>query len=126
MKKRFLFLFLAAGLVLINACHREASFEGGGTPSKGSLKDDGTGNCLPKTVAGAYVAGTALAGTANYIEVQVNVTQTGSYTVYTDTVNGIYFRTSGVFTTTGLATVQLKGIGTPSVAGIDNFIVKYD
>jgi hypothetical protein len=126
MKKRFLFLFLAAGIVLMNACQKEKSYEGGLTLSEGLLQDDGGGDCLPKTVAGVYVAGIALVGTANYIDVQVNVTKTGTYTIYTDTVNGIYFRVTGVFTTTGMNTVRLKGIGTPSAPGIHNFVVRYN
>jgi hypothetical protein len=125
MKKRFLFLFLISGLVLMNGCQREYSLESGNTPSEGSLQDDGAGDCLPKTVAGAYVVNVALVGATNYIEVQVNVTKTGSYTIYTDTVNGMYFRGSGAFTATGLFTVQLKGNGTPLTTGISNFIVTY-
>lgn len=125
MKKRLLFFYLFGSLVLINACQKEYSFEGASTPSEGALQNDGTGDCLPKTVAGAYVVGTALVGTTNYIEVQVDVTKIGSYTIYTDTVNGIYFRVKGIFTISGLNTVQLKGFGTPAAAGISNFIVKY-
>jgi hypothetical protein len=125
MKKRYLFFFLISSLVLINACQKEYSFEGGSGPSEGTLQDDGTGDCLPKTVSGTYVAGTVLDGTVSYIEVQANVTTIGSYTITTDTVNGIYFRGTGVFTTTGLNTVRLKGNGTPAAAGISNFIVSY-
>lgn len=126
MKQRFLFLFFVAGLVLINSCQKEYSFENNENPSAGSLQSDGTGDCLPKTVAGFYIEGTALNGNLNYIEVQVDVTQAGSYTINTDMVNGINFQTTGVFTSTGLNTVQLTGNGTPLVAGIHNFIVTYD
>src|SRR5690349_203381 len=108
MKKRFLFLFLISGLVLMNACQKEYSLENGNGISEGTLADDGAGDCLPKTVNGAYVVGVAL-GTSNSIQVQVNVTKAGSYTIYTDTVNGMWFRVTGVFTTTGLTTIQLKG-----------------
>jgi hypothetical protein len=125
MKKRFLFLMLMSGLVLMNACLKEHSQESGNGPSQGTLQDDGTGNCLPKTVNGNYVAGVALAGTTNYIEVEVDVTTIGNYTIYTDTVNGMYFRVSGVFTATGLTTVRLKGNGTPIAIGISNFVVNY-
>lgn len=119
-------LFLAAGILLMNACQKEKSYEGGITLSEGLLQDDGGGDCLPKTIAGVYVAGIALAGSTNYIDVQVNVTKTGAYTIYTDTVNGIYFRVTGVFTNTGLNTVRLKGFGTPSATGTHNFIVRYN
>lgn len=109
----------------MNACHKEYSLETGNTPSEGTLQDDGTGDCLPKNVVGAYVVGTTLTGTANYIEVQVNVTTIGTYLIYTDTVNGMHFRGSGIFTTMGLNTVRLQGIGTPFAAGISNFLVTY-
>src|SRR3982751_664813 len=112
MKKRFLFFYLFAALVLVNACQKEYSFESGLSTSQGSLQADVSGDCLPKTVAGAYIIGTALNGATNYIDVEVNVTTTGTYTIYTDTVNGMYFRASGTFPGTGLITVRLKGNGT--------------
>lgn len=125
MKKRYLLFLLVSGLVLINACLKEHSEEGGAGPSQGSLQEDGTGDCFPKTVAGNYVVGTALVTTTNYVDVQVNVTTAGLYTIYTDTVNGIYFRASGTFSTTGTNTVRLKGFGTPAAIGVSNFIVAY-
>jgi hypothetical protein len=125
MKKRYVVLVLISSLVLMNACQREHSLENGMGPSQGTLQDDGTGDCFPKTVSGAYVAGTALVASNNYIDVTVDVTTAGNYTIYTDTVNGIHFRASGVFTTTGLNTVRLKGVGTPAAVGITNFVVNY-
>jgi hypothetical protein len=125
MKKSFLLFFLLSGLALMIGCLKEHSLENGSSPSEGTLQDDGTGDCLPKTVAGAYVAGTALVSTTNYIEVQVDVTTVGSYTIYTDTVNGMYFRGSGFFTITGLNTVRLSGYGTPLLPAISNFVISY-
>src|SRR5215510_4845938 len=116
MKKRYLLLLFLSGLVLMNGCQKEYSFENGAGASEGTLQDDGSGDCLPKSVAGAYVAGTPLNAT-NYIEVQVDVTKAGNYTIYTDTVNGMYFRGVGVFSSTGLVTVQLKGYGSPTTPG---------
>ena len=86
MKKPFFYLFLFSSILLIT-CQKEVSHETGGIPSEGSLLDDGSGDCLPKTVNGSYVAGTALSATANTIQVAVNVTKTGSYTILSDTVN---------------------------------------
>lgn len=124
--KKQLVLFLAAVLVIAFACQKELSFEGANTPAKGSLKDDASGDCLPQTVNGIYVAATALVPATNTIVVQVDVTQTGSYVVYTDTVNGYYFRTTGTFTTLGLTNITLRSSGTPFAAGIDNFVVTFD
>jgi hypothetical protein len=95
-------------------------------PSVGSLKDDVTGNCLPKTINGTYKAGTALVAATNTINVQLNVTRTGDYTIYTDTINGYHFRTTGMFSSTGSNTITLRGNGTPLTAGTNNFTVHYD
>src|ERR1700716_537977 len=83
-------------LIQIFSCQRELSFENG-QQAKGSLKSDVTGDCLPKNIAGTYIVGKNL-GDTNYIEVDVNVTQTGNYTILTDTVNGYTFKGRGNFT----------------------------
>ncbi|MES1197910.1 MAG: hypothetical protein ABUL41_01380, partial [Chitinophagaceae bacterium] len=124
MKKQFLFL-LTLGLVLIIGCQKEHSFEASKNASGGSLQSEATGDCLPKTVNGVYAESTAL-GTSNTITVQVEVTKAGSYTIFTDTVNGYYFKGTGVFAATGSNTVTLKGIGTPEIEGVNNFVVTYD
>lgn len=124
MKICYLLLILMSTM-LFTACQKEKSFETGAAPSAGLLQENASGDCLPKTVTGIYVEGTALKADSNYIDVQVNVTKAGSYTVYTDTVNGVYFRATGTFTSTGINTVRLKGTGTPVNDGISNFTVTY-
>ena len=62
----------------------------------------------------------ALTG-ANTVEVMVNVTSIGSYSINTDTVDGISFSQSGNFTVTGIQKVILKGSGTPSTPNIFTF-----
>jgi len=111
---------------MLTGCKKELSLESGNIQSEGSLQSDVTGDCLPKTVNGAYSAGSALVAIANYIMVDVNVTSAGSYLIYTDTVNGYYFKATGVFTALGTNTVKLIGNGTPFAAGTDNFVVNYD
>jgi hypothetical protein len=125
MKKPLLFLTLLAVVLYFGSCQKELSVETGSIPSVGSLQSDVSGDCLPKTVAGIYEAGKALNGTTDYIEVQVDVTTTGSYTIYTDTVNGIWFRAVGVFTATGLNTVKLKGSGNSANAGVNVYLINY-
>ncbi len=49
----------------------------------------------------------------NTLNLSVNVTTLGSYTISTNLVNGISFIGSGVFTTTGIQTVTLFASGTP-------------
>jgi hypothetical protein len=125
MKKHILFLSLLSSILFITSCQKELSFENGGTPSEGTLQSDLTGECLPKTVEGIYEAGTPLVGTTNYIDVEVNVITPGSYTIYSDTLNGIFFRATGVFTAAGTTTVRLKGSGTPIDAGVDTYVISY-
>ena len=121
--KKLLFFSLVVGVFI--GCAKELSFEGNNSPAEGTLQEDVSGDCLPKTVNGTYVAATPLVSTTNTISVQVNVTRTGSYVVNTDTVNGYYFRASGNFTTLGLTTVTLRGTGTPFVEGTNNFRVSF-
>lgn len=124
MKKHLLY-WLALGLIAIAGCQKELSFEQPNTPSEGSLQDDASGDCLPKTIAGAYAVGQAL-GASNTLTIGVNVTKTGVYTITTDTVNGYYFRGTGTFTTVGANNVILRGNGTPFAAGTNNFVVSFD
>ncbi len=124
MKKLLVFLPLAA-LILFIACQKETSFEAGNNPSEGSLQADGSGDCFPKTVSGVYVQGDALSGATNQILVDIDVTKTGSYTVYTDTVNGVHFRVTGIFSSLGMTTVTVRGTGTPFSSGTFNYVVHY-
>lgn len=126
MNKTLLFLVLLTAVFFISSCQKELSIETGSVPSAGTLQSDVSGDCLPKTVNGIYEAGKALNGTTNYIEVQVNVATTGAYTVFTDTINGVWFRAVGVFTATGVNTIKLKGNGTPVNAGVNVYVVQYN
>ncbi|HYM93295.1 MAG TPA: hypothetical protein VET23_04095, partial [Chitinophagaceae bacterium] len=126
MKKLLSWLIIFSSFFVINSCQKELSYENGNNLSLGSLQDDGTGNCLPKTVNGTYIQATSLAPATNTINVSVNVTKTGSYTIYSDTVNGYYFLAKGIFAATGVNQVTLKGSGTPLASGINNFLIVYD
>jgi hypothetical protein len=125
MKRTATFTALIFTLFFINSCKKEKSLEGFGVPAKGSLQSDSNGDCLPKTVSGVYEAGKGLTN-AEFIKVDVNITAVGTYDIVTDTVNGYFFRGTGFFTTTGINTVQLNGIGIPSAAGVNNFTVTFD
>lgn len=125
MKKHFIY-WLAAFVIVVVGCQKELSFEGSNTPAQGSLQDDVTGDCLPKTINGTYLAGSPLVPATNTIAVQINVTKTGAFVVTTDTVNGFYFRATGTFTTLGANNVILRGNGTPFAAIPTNFVVNFD
>src|SRR5215216_2366715 len=105
-KPAFMKRTLSFGLIIITlitfSCKKERSLENSRVESAdGSLQADGTGECLPKTLQGAYVAGKAV-GAANFLQVDVNVITVGSYTITTDTINGYYFSATGEFTNTGM------------------------
>lgn len=124
MKQRLLFLSLFSLLLLFYSCQKEVSSENGGSPSEGSLQSDVSGDCLPKNVGGIYEAGTVL-GATHFIEVQVNVTKTGAYIITSDTLNGVSFRSTGIFTTTGLTIVRLNAKGTPVSGGVNTYDIIY-
>lgn len=124
--KKHLLILLAAGLALVFGCQKELSFEGTNSPAEGSLQSDVNGDCLPKTVNGVYVAAKPLSPDTNTITVSVNVVKTGTYDIRSDTVNGYFFRGTGIFTTTGSNSVTLRSNGTPFAAGVNNFVITFD
>ena len=105
------------------SCKKEMSFEQG-LPALGSLQDS-LGNCMDKSVSGNYVAGKTLTD-SNYIDVSVFVQTKGTYSIYTDTVNGYFFKGTGNFSTTGPNTIRLKGVGKPVSSGTDDFMILFD
>ena len=124
MRYSFYYLLKATLLVLIIfSCQKEASFEPR-TESKGSLTADLTGNCQASVVNGVYSAGNSLTA-ANYIEIQVNVTTPGTYSIQSDTVNGFFFKGNGNADSIGIRTVRLSGYGKPMIAGFNSFDIKY-
>ncbi len=112
---------------LIEGCNKEPNPVNSPQPppaSKGTLSGAG-GNCLGNTLHGFYIKGAAL-DTSNYLTVTVNVIATGSYTIISDTINGFYFTSTGLFSSAGTNSVKLKGNGRPLLAGIHIFSVQYD
>jgi len=117
---------LLISLFLITSCQKELYFEG---TSSGSLKTDSLGtDCMPSEVVGYYQVDSSLNGpiSGNYIEVQVNVTYPGEYTIKTDTVNGYYFIGTGTFGRVGVDSVRIYGYGRPLTQGTNTFIVSYN
>ena len=94
-----------------------------GATSVGVLGDS-SGFCKPVIVAGNYTQGVPLTS-ANTIQLQVTVTAPGTYSIATNTVNGVTFSKSGTFTTTGVQNVLLSGSGTPTANGSQSFTFAY-
>ena len=121
----FASLFLLACVMFFTTCKKEYSYEGG--PINGNATGTAVftllgagGTCTGSIVTGKYYMSTPLDAT-NIIELQVDVTTVGTYSVSTNSGNGIQFSTSGNFTVTGVQTITLTGSGTPSSAGSFNY-----
>src|ERR1043166_3806897 len=125
MKTRLLhLLFITSIFELFVACQRSISPEAE-IPSAGFLQKDSNNNCQPIAIAGNYTTGQNLTD-SNYLEAEVNVLIPGTYTITTDTVNGYFFKSVGIFSNSGITQVKLFGTGNPLGAGSDNFIVMYN
>jgi hypothetical protein len=112
--------------LLLFSCSKETSVENGSLiPATGTIQKDSQNNCLTPTIQGTYYTSLAL-GDSNYVQIQVNVTKAGSYTIKTDAQNGFSFADSGRFSATGVQTIKLKGKGTPINAITTDFTVTFD
>lgn len=78
--------------------------------------------CGSAVVNGVYKKGTALTST-NTITLPVNVSSLGSYSITTNTVDGISFSVSGTFTSTGSQAVTLTGTGTPTSVSVKTMTI---
>jgi uncharacterized protein (TIGR02145 family) len=81
------------------------------------------GLCSNTMVAGPWITGVPLIS-ANVVDIEVNVITLGSWTVFTDTVNGVFFSSSGNFSAIGIQTIRLQGAGTPLSATNSTFLVR--
>jgi len=93
--------------------------------AKGSLLDS-SGGCLPSVVHGTYYNGVKTNPDSNYVQLIVHVASAGRYKIVSDTANGLIFKDSGFFYTTGYDTIHLKAEGTPLVPQTDLFSVTFD
>lgn len=79
-----------------------------------------SGTCTGATLSGTYTAGTSL-GDTNTVTIQVNVTDTGTYSISTQQINGVIFFAQGTFDSLGTHNVALTGSGKPLVASSYNY-----
>ena len=99
------------------------SAHSGGPVASGTLGNS-SGNCQPASLSGNYFQAVALDST-NTVQLQVTVATTGSYSIQSNTVNGVSFSQTGTFTTTGTQTITLQGSGTPVAAGDQQYTVRF-
>lgn len=89
---------------------------GAGGPAAFNLVSGGTPvNCASAVTGGIFVKDAAL-NASNYVDVTVNVTTIGVYTI-TAAGGGMTFTKSGAFLTTGNQVVRVPASGTPTTAG---------
>ncbi len=83
-----------------------------------------SGACTPATVSGTYTQNVTM-GSGNTVQIQVNITTPGTYSITTDNVNGVIFSSTGNFTSTGVQLVTLSGSGTPTGTGAKTYTITY-
>ncbi len=79
------------------------------------------GTCANASVSGTYQVGVPLTG-QHTVTLMVEVTSVGSYSIATNSTNGMSFTATGVFSSTGVQAVTLLGTGTPANVGINTYI----
>jgi hypothetical protein len=120
MKLYYPIIAFFAAAVFLTACVKNEDPAG---QSEGTLLTGISGNCLPITVNGIYKVDSVLTSDY-YIDVQVNVTLGGSFTIKSDTVNGFSFHKTGTISSV-LSTVRLYASGKPIAAGTYTFTISY-
>lgn len=111
---------LVAAIFLLTACTKNTD---PGGESAGTLQTTATGNCTPATVHGLFKADSVL-NSENYVDVLVNVSTGGSFTIKSDSVNGYSFNKTGTISA-GLNTVRLYASGKPIATGVNYFTISY-
>jgi hypothetical protein len=101
-------LFVFSLLLVLTACKKEPHQP---LPAKGYFAKDKYGQCLPNIAHGLFYNGYPAGTDTNYVDVNVDVTSPGSYSIRTDKMNGVLFSAAGNFTDTGLQVVRLKASG---------------
>jgi hypothetical protein len=99
-------------MLLFSKCKKEYSYEGG--TAVFSMVSN-SGSCAAG-LSGNYHSGVPLSNT-NTVQLQVDVTTPGIFSLQTNTRAGILFSTSGSFADTGIQTITLTGTGTPDSVG---------
>lgn len=120
MKLSYLGIVLCLTSLLFTACTKNTDPSG---ESTGTLQSIAGGNCTPATVHGLFKVDSVLTS-ENYVDILVNVSVGGSFTIKSDTVNGYSFKKTGTMVA-GQNTVRLYASGKPVATGINNFTFFY-
>jgi len=126
MKRLLPYLLLIGTFIFFTACQKELNFDAlpaGNGQAVGTLKST-AGNCLPSTITGTFTKDSVLKVT-NFIQVNADITATGTYSIKSDTIAGFYFSGSGTITSTGNNVINLAGTGTPTSTGVKTFTITF-
>ena len=118
--KKLVIIFCSVALFLITTCTKEYSYEGG--PPATFTLIGAPDECTEFTVNGNYFTGTAT-DQNNTVQVNVDVSSAGHYSLVTNAADGISFSASGTFTDTGFQPVVLQCTGTPDSVGTFTFTI---
>lgn len=121
MKRTSTIVFVCLLLLFANSCQKDFSFEGGQSPRSAV----GTTNCSSVKINGGFVAGEPLTA-SNSIEIDITVTEAGTYQIKTQTLNGYSFSAEGIFASPGQYVVKLQAIGKPEKAGSNQFTISFN
>jgi hypothetical protein len=115
-------IFAATTFLVFASCQKELKFDNTGL-SAGTFKKDAGGDCGSITVNGIFKKDSVLT-TANFVDVQVNVSYPGTFDIKSDAVNGYSFSKTGSVVL-GANTVRLYAAGKPIAAGTNIFTITY-
>lgn len=111
---------LLLSALFFTSCQKEYSAESTPGTTATFTYDGQPNNCVAAVTQGAYLTGTPLDST-NSVVIAVDVTKLGTYSITTNTINGIKFSGSGIFTAKGSQDIILIGSGTPLAQGPYDF-----
>jgi hypothetical protein len=103
-------------VLLFSNCKKEYSYEGGVAEFSMLAAN---GSCADPVLSGDYILGSSL-NLDNTVQLQVNVTVPGRFSLKTNSRSGFLFSASGSLSDTGVQTIILTGSGKPDSIG--NFI----
>ncbi len=106
-----------------SSCTIPVSVQPPGVPGTYVLESDYDHSCAVHKVMGNAVMGQPLT-TANTVAIHIYATYAGSYAISTQTLNGMMFYGTGVFTTTGYQYIYMTGTGTPLAQGTTTFLTE--
>jgi len=120
-------LFCFCLLIFFISCNKEYSedYTNASPFAQGTLKDS-LGDCLFDSAFGTFYSDSIPGIDTNYIAVEMNITQPGTYNIATDMQNGLRFSDSGYIYNTGDTIIHLKPTGIPLTQQATFFTINFN